>query len=261
MFKIVVANWKMYPTLSDSVVLAASYKKALDSLAGVEVVIAPPIIWLPTIVESYHHRSHHIHFAAQNVWPEDQGAYTGEVSAYLVKDLVSYAIVGHSERRQYAAETNDLIGEKIHACLRWQIKPIVCIGETEPVLDKNDHLTEPQWGKLRTQLLAAFEGVAKERFSRITVAYEPIWAIGSQNPATAHYTEAVIKQLRRALADKHGESAAPEVRFLYGGSVGVSNASSYLRSPEIAGLLVGSVSLKAKEFIEICEQASQLRAT
>lgn len=255
MNKLIVANWKMYPTLSDSLVLAGAYKKSLQELRGVDIVIAPPTVWLSSIIESWSGSSRHIHFAAQNVWPEDQGAYTGEASAYLVKDLVRYALVGHSERRQYAHEDNELVREKVQACLRWQIVPILCIGEAEPVLGPNDQLNDYQWGKLRGQLLSALEGVDHQHLSKVVVAYEPIWAIGTQKAASARYSESVIKRLRQAVESKFGQAVAGEMRFLYGGSVSPSNAESFLRSEEIAGLLVGSVSTKAKEFVAICEHA------
>src|SRR5438552_629434 len=116
MAKVIIGNWKMYPTLSDSLVLTATLKKGLEELKGVEVIIAPPQPWLVPVIEAWGHRLSHVHFASQNIWPDDQGAFTGETSAYLLKNLIRSALVGHSERRLNNHETNDLIHEKILSC-------------------------------------------------------------------------------------------------------------------------------------------------
>lgn len=260
MSKIIVGNWKMYPTLSDSLVLAGSLKSGLEEIGGVEVVIAPPAIWLPSIVEYWKHQLPHVSFGVQNVYPEDQGAYTGEVSAYFVKAMAKYAIVGHSERRSYLREDNDLINRKVHSALRWRLSPILCVGEGKKVLGSDGSISDQyQWAKLVEQLREGVAGVKKDRIDEVVVAYEPVWAIGTSNPATAEYAGQVISKLREVLADKYGISLVKTVRFLYGGSVEPNNAGEFLRNSEIDGLLVGGASVKARDFLAICRHASAVR--
>jgi triosephosphate isomerase len=260
MRKLIVGNWKMYPTLSDSLVLAGSLKNGLEEINGVEVVIAPPAIWLPSIIEHWRHRLSHVSFGVQNIYPEDQGAYTGEISAYFVKSLAKYAIVGHSERRGYLREDNDLINRKVHSALRWQLRPILCVGEAKKVLSTDGSVIEPyQWAKLVEQLREGVSGVKKDRIDEVVIAYEPVWAIGTANPASADYAGQVVGKLREVLAEKYGASAAKAVRFLYGGSVDTSNAGEFLLNREIDGLLVGGLSVKAKDFLTICRHATAAR--
>lgn len=259
MNKVVVGNWKMFPTLSDSLVLATALKKGLEDVSGVEIVLAPPLSWLVSVRESWKHKSPHLHFAAQNIWPEDQGAFTGETSVYLLKDIVEYAIVGHSERRKYGREDNDLIQEKIQACLKWRIIPVICVGEEKRIIHGDGTIDSYQWGKLAEQLMAALEGISRDKLGGIIIAYEPVWAIGTNNPATPAYALKLIDRLRARVAEKYGDLPSRELRFIYGGSVNGSNCADYLRHPEIAGLLPGSASVKAQEFIAICQQASHLR--
>jgi triosephosphate isomerase len=260
MRKLIVGNWKMYPTLSDSLVLAGSLKNGLEEIGAVEVVLVPPSIWLPSIIEHWRHRLPHVSFGVQNVYPEDQGAYTGEVSAYFVKALAKYAIVGHSERRSYLREDNDLINRKVHSVLRWRMSPILCVGEGKKVLDSNGSVADQyQWIKLTEQLREALAGVKKDRIDEVVVAYEPVWAIGTSNPATAEYAGRVIGKLRAVLAEKYGVSTAKTVRFLYGGSVEPANSGEFLKNEEIGGLLVGGASVKARDFLTICRHASAAR--
>lgn len=257
MRKLIVGNWKMYPTLSDALVLTTTLKSGLEEVAGVEVVLAPPAIWLPSIIEHWQHRLPHVSFALQNIYPEDQGAYTGEISAYFVKDMAKYAIIGHSERRSYLHEDNDLINRKVHSAMRWQLSPILCVGEAKKVIGQGGTVLEPyHWTKLTEQLSDGVAGLNKDRLGELVVAYEPVWAIGTSNPATADYAGEVISRLRQVLAEKYGAAAAKMVRFLYGGSVDPTNASEFLRHREIDGLLVGGVSVKARDFLTICRHAS-----
>lgn len=256
MQKIIVGNWKMYPTLGDSIVLAGEFKQAFEAIKGVEVVLAPPTAWLVSVHESWKHKLPHVSLASQNVWAEDQGAFTGEVSAYLLKDLITYAIIGHSERRSNNGETNELISKKIQAALKWGITPIVCVGETKKVLLADGTTDAHEWQKLSEQLLEALDGLSNEKKKEVIIAYEPVWAIGSSNPAKPEYTLAIIEKLRGVVTEKYGRELAYSLQFLYGGSVNASNAADYLRYSEINGLLVGSASVKAKEFIDICKQAA-----
>lgn len=258
--KLVVGNWKMYPTLSDSLVLATTLKGSLEEIKGVEVVLAPPTAWLVPIIEAWRHPLPHVHFAAQNVWANDQGAYTGEVSAYLLKNIVRYAIVGHSERRRFAGEDNDLINQKVQACLQWGIRPILCVGETKKMIDSQGNFDGYQLGKVTEQLLEGLAGVKKDNFSRVTVAYEPVWAISSVAnaiSATPEYTLQVITKLKEKLTAQFDVAAAETIRFIYGGSVSPGNAADFFRYTEIGGALVGGESVKARDFLKICRQAAK----
>ncbi len=253
--KLIIANWKMYPTLSDSLVLASQLKGQLEGVKGVHIVLAPPTAWLASIVESWTHKPSNLDFAIQNIWPEDQGAYTGEVSAYMVKSIVKYALVGHSERRRFQSEDDELVREKVQACLRWKIRPIVCIGEHKRAIDAEGRVDSYQLQRVMNQLTEALHGVKGDDIRKVIIAYEPVWAItqgATSHPAKPAYAEAMIRRIRDRLAEKYGKLTAEEIQILYGGSVNTSNASEYLRQQGVNGLLVGEISVKAKDFVEIC---------
>jgi len=255
--KIIVGNWKMYPSLSDALVLAASLKKSLDEIRSVEVVLAPPNAWLVPVIEAYSRRGKHIHFASQNVFSEDQGAFTGEVSAYLLRNLIDYAIVGHSERRALG-EDSHFVNEKVHSCLRWKIRPILCIGEHQRIFDSSHKTRSDQLRKVNDQLLTGLGGVKEADLDKVIIAYEPVWAVGTRHSATPHYAVEVINKLRDRLVHRYSKRAVFEMTFLYGGSVERSNAHDYLKYPEIGGLLLGGASVKAGEFAAICRLAASI---
>jgi len=257
--KLIVANWKMYPTLSDSLVLVPSLRSSLAQIRGVEIVIAPPIVWLVSVVESWQGGLPHVSFAAQNVWPEDQGAYTGETSAYLLKNIVKYALVGHSERRHLQEESNDLVNDKLMSCLRWQVKPILCVGEERKIFSAEGESDDKQMALLAQQISDGLYGVKEEDVDRIVVAYEPVWAIGTSNPATGEYAARVIGVIREQIHKKYSRAAAEKIKILYGGSVSPANARQFLGQEGIDGLLVGSVSVKARDFVAICQAAAEYR--
>lgn len=254
---LVVGNWKMYPTLSDSLVLASSLKAKLETLKGVEVALLPPIAWLAPIIEGWKHRSEHIQLGVQNIWAEDQGAYTGEVSAYMVKDLAKYALIGHSERRRNQHEDDDIVREKLLACLRWRLTPILCVGETKRVLDASGRVDAYQWQRITAQLMEALHGIKPDDLHRVIFTYEPVWAIGNGRTATPEYAGEVIRRLKERLSEKYPKHVVANVRFLYGGSVEPHNTHELLAHPDIDGLLVGTNSVKAKEFLKICEIAAR----
>jgi triosephosphate isomerase len=259
MTKLIVGNWKMYPTLIDSLVLVGELKRGVEDIKNVDVVIAPPTSWIVSVREQMKHVLPNLHLAAQNVWPEDQGAYTGEVSAYFLKDLIKYAILGHSERRLYNQESNELIAKKIQASFRWGITPIVCVGEKGKILSEDGTLDEGEWQKVSGQIFSALEAASPQKRTKLIIAYEPVWAIGSQNPAKPEYALAVIERMRRTIAEKYDHELATSIKFLYGGSVNATNATEYLKYPEIDGFLIGSASVKAKDFLAICRQASAIK--
>lgn len=260
MQKLIVGNWKLYPTLSDSIVLSTTLKRSLEEIKGVEAVIAPPLPWLVPIHQGWRHRLNHLHLAAQNIWADDQGAFTGEISAYMLKDIVRYAIVGHSERRA-VGEDSEMVSEKVQACLKWGVTPILCVGEAKKIIYADGTTNSYQWSRLAEQMIESLSGVSRAKLSSVVIAYESVWAISSHNPASIAkpgYVEQIITKLRTKLADKFGNEAASSVRFLYGGSVAHENAADYLRLPELGGLLIGSASVKAKDFTETCRLAAKL---
>ncbi len=255
--KLVVGNWKMYPTLSDALVLASTLKNSLEDIKGVEVVLAPPTSWLVPIAESWRHKPSHLSLAAQNIWPNDQGAYTGEVSAYMLRNIVQYAIVGHSERRRYAGEDNDLVHQKLQACLQWGIKPILCVGESKKMIDAQGKFDDYHFGKVTEQLLEGLAAAKKDNFDKVAVAYEPVWAIGTGDSATPEYILQVITRLKEKLGEKFGAAPAGLVRFLYGGSVTTDNVAEFLRYGEISGVLAGGISVRSADFLSVCRIAAR----
>lgn len=257
MQKLIVGNWKMYTTISDALVLAGHLRSSLRDISGAEVVLAPPTVWLPSVVGAWGSKLRNVSFGAQNVWSDDQGAYTGEVSVYMLKNMIKYAIVGHSERRNYAGESDELINEKVRSCLKWQVRPILCVGEDEQVLSNGSISSQYRWEKLVNQMINGLRGVARDRLDEVTIAYEPVWAIGTSNPATPEYAAEVITRLKERLSKEYDASSVQGVRWLYGGSVAASNAAEFLRFSEINGLLVGSASVKSKDFTRIVELSAR----
>lgn len=249
---LIVGNWKMNTTLADASILATSIKNIVSDL-DIDVVLCPPFVWLYPVSEILEHSPKNIHLGAQNMWHQDHGPLTGEISPLMVKSLAKYVILGHSERREHFKEDGDLVNEKIHAALKHNLKPIVCVGEKEKLQERT---IEGGDMSVITQLKEAIDGITKEDIENVIIAYEPIWAIGTGQAATGAYANNVISQMREMLANKYNDAAAQRIRILYGGSVDEDNIREYLYQPEIDGALVGGASLKVKEFIKICKEAA-----
>jgi len=242
---LIAGNWKMNTTTSGAVGLVMSLRELLKDVSEVEVVIAPPNTSL-----------HHLHFllagsriklAAQNMFWEKSGAFTGETSADMLKDVgCSYVIIGHSERRQYFHEIDEWVNKKVVAAIRSGLKPIICVGET---------LSEREGRKtlnvVKTQLIAALKGLGPGSVKDAVIAYEPIWAIGTGKTATSDEAEEVHNAVRNTLYEMFGRESAQDVRIIYGGSVKASNIDSLMAEPNIDGALVGGASLLAEEFARI----------
>lgn len=259
---IIIGNWKMNTTLSDAMVLANSVKGAAEDLDSVEIVLCPPFTWLVPLAEDLEHAPKNLHLGAQNMWFAEKGAMTGEISPLMLKYLVDFVILGHSERRAHFGESNALINDKIHAALAHRMTPIVCVGELKKMAEKpasrrrgRPALVELQHDIIH-QLEEALKGVSRESAEKIIVAYEPVWAIGTGNAATGAYAAEVISKLRNVFAKKYGQALSERARIIYGGSVDSKNIKEFIFQPEIDGVLVGGASLKAKEFIEICKEAA-----
>jgi len=247
---LIAGNWKMNTTVPEALELVRAMKDELEKIASVEKVICPPFVSLAPVKELL--KGSTIKLGAQNLFFAEKGAYTGEISPAMVADLCEYVIIGHSERRQHFHETGDVVNKKVKAALQAGLTPILCVGE---------RLEENEAGKteeiVADQLNSALAGV--EAPDGLTVAYEPVWAIGTGKPATGEQANGTIAFIRRNVARLCGEKIAREMRILYGGSVNSDNATEFMRQPEIDGALVGGASLKANEFISIVNQTSAIK--
>ena len=218
----------------------------LVATGKVEIVLCPPFVYLWAVDELT--RGTGIGVGAQNMYTEPKGAFTGEISPTMLADVAQYVIIGHSERRQYFHETDDLVNKKIHAAFAHQLKPIMCVGEPLETYEMGE---TDVW--VRGQVHAAVKDLNEDEVSRLVIAYEPIWAIGTGKAATGAGANTVIGiSIRGEIADLYGEVVAKSVRVQYGGSVTAQNIDEFIVQPEIDGALVGGASLKADEFVAIC---------
>jgi len=246
----IAGNWKMNTILDEAVALVNEMRQGLDRIDNVDKMICPPFISLAAVRESIKRSS--IKLGAQNIYFEEKGAYTGEVSPLMLADLCEFVIIGHSERRQYFNETGEIVNKKIRAALKVGLKPILCVGEK---------LGENEAGRTEEivsgQVKASLAGI--DYPSGLIVAYEPIWAIGTGRAATGKQANETIGLIRRNIAELYGERAGQDVRILYGGSVAPANATEFISQPEIDGALVGGASLKADQFLGIAKQAAEIK--
>jgi triosephosphate isomerase len=243
---VIAGNWKMYKTIGDSVATALALKPLVANANHCEVVIAPVFTALKSVADRL--EGSNIRVAAQNCATEHkEGAFTGEVSAVMVRDAgCSHMIVGHSERRQHYFETDAIVSQKTHAGLAADLTVIVCVGET---LEQRDQGNAE--GVVRNQLEGGLTGLTASDLDRIIVAYEPVWAIGTGRTATPEQAQEMHAFIRRVFAERHSASAAESLRVLYGGSVKPDNIVGLMKQRDIDGALVGGASLKAESFAEI----------
>lgn len=243
---ILAGNWKMYKTIREAVEFVQQLPTD-DSLPEVEKVICAPFTALPALSEQLRGSAYQL--GAQNMHFVDEGAYTGEVSPVMLKELaVSYVIIGHSERRQYFNETDETVNQKVKAALQYGLKPIVCVGES---------LAEREAGRtgevVRSQTEAALAGVSAEEATQLVLAYEPIWAIGTGRSSSAEEANQTISLIRDVVRQCVGEAAAQAIRILYGGSVKPDNIAGFMRYPDIDGALVGGASLQADSYWQLVQ--------
>lgn len=241
----VVGNWKMNLTLEEGKNLVRALKNRLTNVRGVDVGVCPPFVFLKDLCEML--RGSPIVVGAQNMHCEKSGAYTGEVSALMIKEIgCTHVIIGHSERRTIFGETNAIINSKLKTAFDVGLKPIFCVGE---------RLEERESGKTNevvdTQLKEGLMGLSSEQINQLTVAYEPVWAIGTGRTATPEQAGEAHTFIRNLLAKKYGSSVASKVRIQYGGSVKPDNVQELFMQLEIDGALVGGASLDADSFISI----------
>ena len=245
----VAGNWKMNKTIAEARELVTKMSAEMRGINDVEKVFCPPFTALMAVSELLVGTG--IGLGAQNMYWEEKGAFTGEISPSMVKELCGYVILGHSERRAYFGETNETINKKLRAAQAMGLISIVCVGET---------LDEYESGRTRevvsTQTSQSLRDISPEYASSIVVAYEPVWAIGTGKASTGDAANMVVKDfIRPAIAALYGEQTAQAVRVLYGGSVTGSNAAEFFAQPDIDGALVGGASLKLDEFVAITKAA------
>lgn len=247
----VAGNWKMNKTIGEARELVTVMAPKLNEIKGVEKVLCPPFVALNEVSNLL--KGTELGLGAQNMHWEEKGAFTGEVAPAMIKELCGYIILGHSERRTYFGETDESVNRKLLAAQKFDLTPIVCVGETLEQYESNQTRDV-----VTSQTSLGLKGVSPEFAARIVVAYEPVWAIGTGKASTGGAANAVIKDyIRAVIADMYGEAAAQAVRILYGGSVTASNAAEFFSQPDIDGALVGGASLKLDEFTAITKAAAK----
>ena len=251
---IIAGNWKMNKTASETKKFAEELKALLPKAKWCDIVVCVPSVNIAAALKGF--KDARVSVGAQNVFYEKSGAYTGEVSADMLKDLgVKYVIIGHSERRQYFGETDFTVNRKVLAALEAGLHPIICVGETLEMRDNGVTLD-----MVRMQVKTAMRGVMLEQVRRVSVAYEPIWAIGTGYTATARQANEVNASIREVLRQNYGARAARSVSILHGGSMNTSNAFELLAQPDVDGGLIGGASMNAESFGRIIEAANQNEA-
>lgn len=247
---LIVANWKMNPAnLAEAKKLFDSVKKGIKNVKKAEAVICPPFPYLL----SFRFRASSFKLGAQNCFWEEKGAFTGEVSAKMLKNFgCQYVILGHSERRKYFGETDEIINKKLRAALRAKLKPIFCVGESGQEREKGE--TEEI---LKSQLEKGLEGIKKGEIKNLILAYEPVWAIGTGKPCSLNEAQIISLYLRKVIARIYSLTLSKKLPILYGGSVNGKNARDYIIEAGMSGLLVGGASLDEEEFKQIIQNTAR----
>ncbi len=249
---IIAGNWKMYKTPSEATLLARQIKETLEpaTFSKKEVVLCPPAVNLAAVGTVI--RESGLDLGAQNFYPEAEGAYTGEISPLMLKDIgVKFVIIGHSERRQYFQESDQFINSKVLSAVKHRLSPILCIGET--LVERDAGITEKV---LEKQLGGGLNNLAPEETQRLVIAYEPVWAIGTGKTATTEQAQTAHAFIRGFLANRFNSEIAERIRLQYGGSVKPDNAESLMTQPDIDGALVGGASLTSEAFAAIIRAAA-----
>jgi triosephosphate isomerase len=251
--KIIAANWKMNITSSEAESYVSTFLREIQDQNGVEIVLAPPFTAIAKVSEMLG-KTGNVKIGAQNMHPEKSGAFTGEISAAMLRDLyVRYVILGHSERRALFGETDAFISKKAKVAVEGNLRPIVCVGET---LEQRD---AGQVEKvLDTQVRGSLAGLSSTEMDEVVIAYEPVWAIGTGRTASPAQAQEAHAFIRSVLKDMHGEEVAGNIRIQYGGSVKPENTQDLMRQPDIDGALVGGASLDPRSFAEIIELTASL---
>ncbi|HEY8371606.1 MAG TPA: triose-phosphate isomerase [Pseudonocardiaceae bacterium] len=251
---LIAGNWKMNLNHYEAIALVQKIAFALPAkyYDKVEVVVLPPFTDIRSVQTLVDGDKLLLRYGAQDLSPHDAGAYTGDVSGPMLAKLgCTYVVVGHSERREYHHEDDELVNRKVRAALKHGLTPIVCVGEKLEVREQGGHVEH-----CNAQLIAALKGLKAEQVAGVVVAYEPVWAIGTGRVATPADAQEVCGALRAQLAAKYGSEAAGQVRVLYGGSVKSSNVSDLIKQDDVDGALVGGASLDGEEFAKLCALAA-----
>jgi triosephosphate isomerase (TIM) len=249
---LIAGNWKMFHTPKEAADFGRKLAIKNPDQYDVDILLCPPAISLPALAEAL--RNTKVSIGGQNMHQEPKGAFTGEICAEMYKDAgASFVLIGHSERRQYFGETDELVRSKTVLALQTGLTPVVCIGET---------LEERESGRtsdvILSQLDGAFKNFSKDDISRLVIAYEPVWAIGTGKTASPEQAQEVHQLIRKSIEKEFDTQIAEGIRILYGGSVKPDNARDLLSQPDIDGALIGGASLKAEVFHQIIETAHQL---
>ena len=248
---VIAGNWKMNMTATETKKFAEELKAILPKAKWCDVVVCVPAVNIPAAMKAF--KDVRVSVGAQNVFYEKSGAYTGEVSADMLKDLgVKYVIIGHSERRQYFGETDFTVNKKVLAALEAGLHPIICVGES---LEQRELGVTMEL--IAYQVKCALAGVPADKMRHVVIAYEPLWAIGTGKTATAEQAGEVCSNIRAAIRGLYGARVARSVTIQYGGSMNPKNAAELLAQPDIDGGLIGGASLKAADFVEIVNAANQ----
>lgn len=243
----VAGNWKMNTSNADAVALAEAVAAKFVAVDAVDVAVCPPLVYLSAVGKTI--SGSNVALGAQNMFYEDNGAFTGETSSQMLKDVgCTYVILGHSERRHVIGESDELINRKVVKALADGLSPILCVGE---LLEERqaDQTTDV----VTRQIKVGMEGISKEAAAKVTIAYEPVWAIGTGVTASPAQAQEVHAMIRSLLSEMYDEELAQSIRIQYGGSVKASNAAELLGQEDIDGALVGGASLKAEDFAGIVE--------
>jgi triosephosphate isomerase (TIM) len=251
--KLIAGNWKMNKTSADAVALASEVVASVGKLTDVDVAVCPPFTSIEAVGKALEGST--VKLGAQNMHPEASGAFTGEVSAPMLRALfASYVILGHSERRALFAENDAFVNKKVLAALKNQLRPILCVGETLAEREAGSTLKVVQ-----TQTEAGLEGVSKDLAPSVVIAYEPVWAIGTGKVATTEQAQEVHAFIRGLLTKLFTESVAQRIRILYGGSMKPANAPDLLAQKDIDGGLIGGASLESRSFVELVTAAAAVK--
>ncbi|MBF0389057.1 MAG: triose-phosphate isomerase [Desulfamplus sp.] len=244
---LIAGNWKMFKTCSEAVKTAKRIAELAKDITDIDIMVAPPFTAIEAVSEALLSINSRVRVGAQNLFYKSEGAYTGEISANMLKSAgVSYVIVGHSERRQYFGETDDDVRKKIGAALESNLIPVMCIGETE-----SEKKEEKTFYVLDKQIENGLKGLRSNELGTLVIAYEPVWAIGTGNTASPNEAESVHRYIRAKIAKMFDNKLSEGIRILYGGSVKPDNISELMSHHNINGALVGGASLDPESFIKI----------
>ncbi len=249
--KIIAGNWKMNKSVSESIDLASDIKRDLAECGDVDVVLCPPFTSLSSVANTIENTC--IKFGAQNMHWESEGAYTGEISSGMLRSIYChYVILGHSERRSYFGETDEIVNKKTKAALAANLIPIVCVGELLEERKENRHMDV-----VKAQLQGSLAEIDADSLKKVVIAYEPVWAIGTGEVATPEQAQEMHAFIRSVLQEMANEEVAETVRIQYGGSMKPGNAAELLSQPDIDGGLIGGAALEARSFVEIVRCAQK----